>query len=152
MARGHEGTRSVAADRLASHLYGRHRLSSDQSTRQCSRCTGMPCGGQMTSRAVRRPALVDLHLAFLSFSFHPRQAGHRARRAARHRPGARCCSCKPTATTSSASPGSAPVVKQLGDCATLHIVDHADHNFHVLVLSGRTRAEVLAELCDTAVR
>jgi uncharacterized protein len=38
----------------------------------------------------------------------------------------------------------------LGDRATLHVVEGADHSFHVLVRSGRTDAQVLAELCDTA--
>ncbi|MDX2089667.1 MAG: alpha/beta family hydrolase [Kofleriaceae bacterium] len=42
-----------------------------------------------------------------------------------------------------------PVVEKLGTRATLHIVEHADHGFEVLVRSGRTRAEVLAELAET---
>ena len=37
----------------------------------------------------------------------------------------------------------------LGKTASLHIVDGADHAFHVLVRSGRTDAEVDEELCDT---
>lgn len=37
----------------------------------------------------------------------------------------------------------------LGQKATLHIVDGADHAFHVLVRSGRTDAQVREELCDT---
>ena len=39
---------------------------------------------------------------------------------------------------------------QLGDRARLHIVDGADHAFHVLVRSGRTDAQVLDGLADTA--
>jgi len=42
-----------------------------------------------------------------------------------------------------------PVVKKLGARATLHIVDHADHGFDVLVRSGRTEAEVFAEIATT---
>lgn len=38
----------------------------------------------------------------------------------------------------------------LGARATLHVVEGADHSFHVLVRSGRTDAEVIAELCGTA--
>jgi uncharacterized protein len=38
----------------------------------------------------------------------------------------------------------------LGECATLHIVEGADHSFHVLVRSGRNDAQVLAELAETA--
>jgi len=37
----------------------------------------------------------------------------------------------------------------LGKKTNLHIVDGADHAFHVLVRSGRTDAQVREELCDT---
>ncbi|HET8745232.1 MAG TPA: alpha/beta family hydrolase [Ramlibacter sp.] len=37
---------------------------------------------------------------------------------------------------------------QLGERATLHVVEGADHSFHVLKRSGRTDAEVLDELAD----
>src|SRR5437588_9424433 len=39
-----------------------------------------------------------------------------------------------------------PVVKRLGDRATLHLADGGDHSFHVLKRSGRPDAEVLEEL------
>ncbi|HEY8360050.1 MAG TPA: alpha/beta family hydrolase [Ramlibacter sp.] len=39
----------------------------------------------------------------------------------------------------------------LGARATLHIVDGADHAFHVLVRSGRTNVQVRDELLDTLV-
>jgi predicted alpha/beta-hydrolase family hydrolase len=42
-----------------------------------------------------------------------------------------------------------PVCDGLGSLATLHIVEGADHSFHVLKRSGRTDAEVLAELAQT---
>src|SRR5437660_3748430 len=41
-----------------------------------------------------------------------------------------------------------PVVKRLGDRATLHLADGGDHSFHVLKRSGRTDAEVMGELVD----
>jgi len=41
------------------------------------------------------------------------------------------------------------VVDALGARATLHVVDHADHGFEVLVRSGRTHAQVLAEIATT---
>ena len=44
-----------------------------------------------------------------------------------------------------------PVVKQLGERAALHLVEGGDHSFHVLKRSGRTDAEVMAELVDTIV-
>jgi predicted alpha/beta-hydrolase family hydrolase len=40
------------------------------------------------------------------------------------------------------------VVKHLGRLATLHLVDGADHSFHVLVRSGRNDAEVMDEILD----
>ncbi len=41
-----------------------------------------------------------------------------------------------------------PVCKRLGDRAQLHVVEGADHGFHVLVRSGRTDDEVQDELAD----
>jgi hypothetical protein len=41
-----------------------------------------------------------------------------------------------------------PVVAHLGSRARLHVVDGADHGFAVLVRSGRTHAEVMAELAS----
>jgi predicted alpha/beta-hydrolase family hydrolase len=43
-----------------------------------------------------------------------------------------------------------PVVKGLGRRATLHVLEHADHSFHVPAKSGRKDAEVMTELLDTA--
>jgi len=39
-----------------------------------------------------------------------------------------------------------PVVERLGDRATLRVIEHADHSFHVLKRSGRTDDQVLDEL------
>jgi predicted alpha/beta-hydrolase family hydrolase len=39
-----------------------------------------------------------------------------------------------------------PVVKRLGDRATLHHVEGGDHSFHVLKRSGRTDTDVMGEL------
>ena len=43
-----------------------------------------------------------------------------------------------------------PVVEGLGERATLHQVEGADHGFHVLKRSGRTDEEVLDELAERA--
>lgn len=43
-----------------------------------------------------------------------------------------------------------PLVRDLGERATLHVVDDADHSFHVLKRTGRTDEEVLDELADVA--
>lgn len=42
-----------------------------------------------------------------------------------------------------------PVCAKLGPRATLHVMETADHSFHVLKSSGRTDAEVLRELAET---
>jgi predicted alpha/beta-hydrolase family hydrolase len=42
-----------------------------------------------------------------------------------------------------------PVCEGLGPRATLHVVEGGDHGFEVLKRSGRTEAEVMAELADT---
>ena len=42
-----------------------------------------------------------------------------------------------------------PVLDDVTPNPTLHVVDGADHGFHVLKRSGRTDDEVLEEMCDT---
>ena len=42
-----------------------------------------------------------------------------------------------------------PICAELGDRATLHIVESADHSFHVLKSAKRTDAQVLRELAET---
>jgi predicted alpha/beta-hydrolase family hydrolase len=42
-----------------------------------------------------------------------------------------------------------PLVRKLGHKATLHVVDGADHSFHVPARSGRRDADVLADILDT---
>lgn len=43
-------------------------------------------------------------------------------------------------------------IKSLGKRAMLHLVDHADHSFHVPAKSGRKDAEVMNEILDVAVK
>jgi predicted alpha/beta-hydrolase family hydrolase len=44
-----------------------------------------------------------------------------------------------------------PVCAKLGSRATLHVMEKADHSFHVLKSSRRSDAEVLRELAETTV-
>ena len=44
-----------------------------------------------------------------------------------------------------------PVCAKLGSRATLHVIETADHSFHVLKSSGRTDAEVLGDLAETTM-
>ncbi len=43
-------------------------------------------------------------------------------------------------------------VKSLGKRAKLHLVEHADHSFHVPAKSGRKDAEVMDEILDVAAK
>ena len=45
-----------------------------------------------------------------------------------------------------------PIVKRLGERATLEVFDDADHSFHVPARTGRKDAEVMADLLDRAAR
>jgi predicted alpha/beta-hydrolase family hydrolase len=45
-----------------------------------------------------------------------------------------------------------PVLTSLGPRATLHIIEGADHGFHVPKSTGRTDAEILDELADETVK
>jgi len=49
------------------------------------------------------------------------------------------------------SPLLAGVLRQLSDLATPHLVADADHSFHVPARSGKTDAQVLADVLDTLV-
>jgi uncharacterized protein len=42
-----------------------------------------------------------------------------------------------------------PICKKLGKLATLHIIEGADHSFHVLKSSGKSDGEILRELAHT---
>ena len=44
------------------------------------------------------------------------------------------------------------VCDQLGEQATLHIVDTADHGFKVLKRSGKTQEEIIVELAQVIAR
>jgi hypothetical protein len=45
-----------------------------------------------------------------------------------------------------------PVVERLGSRATIHVVDAADHSFHVPARSGRGDGEVIDELATETAR
>jgi hypothetical protein len=109
---------------------------------------GKSFGGRMTSRAHAAAALPGLAgLIFLGFPLHPpdkpgiERAEHLAQAAG---PTLFLTGTRDELATLSLL---VPVVAALPE-ATLHEVAHADHGFDVLVRSGRTHAEVIAELAD----
>ena len=110
---------------------------------------GKSFGGRMTSQAQAEAPLPGIRgLVFLGFPLHPakRPSLDRAQHLANVRvpmlflQGARDALAEPDLI--------ARVVADLGDRATLTTIPDADHSFHVPARTGRTDAQVLAEVCD----
>jgi len=111
---------------------------------------GKSFGGRMTSRAHAAAPLPGARgLVFLGFPLHPASAPATTR--AEHL----AATTGPLLFLQGTRDELAelrllrPIVRRLGPRSTLHVVDGADHGFDVLVRSGRTRADVLAELAET---
>jgi len=121
------------------------------------RCSGLSLiaggksfGGRMTSQAQAAAPLPDVDgLAFLGFPLHP--AGKPSSDRARHLGDVHVPLLFLQGTRDSLAELRLlePVVKGLGPSATLHLVQDADHSFHVLARSGRNDREVLSEVLDT---
>jgi predicted alpha/beta-hydrolase family hydrolase len=120
------------------------------------RCAGLPLiaggrsfGGRMTSQAQAIAPLAGVRgLAFLGFPLHP--AGKPSVARAAHLSELKI----PMLFLQGTRDGLAelkllePVVKGLGGLASLHVVQDADHSFHVLARSGRNDREVMSEVLD----
>ena len=120
-------------------------------------CPGLPLvaggksfGGRMTSQAQAATPLAGVSgLAFLGFPLHP--AGKPSSDRAEHLADVHVPMLFLQGTRDSLAEVALlkPVVERLGPLATLHLVDGADHSFHVLARSGRNDREVLGEILDT---
>lgn len=111
---------------------------------------GKSFGGRMTSRAHAAAPLDGLQgLAFLGFPLHPPDKPGIQR--AEHLAAAKGPLLFVQGTRDALADLKLlrPVVSRLGPRATLHVVEHADHGFDVLVRSGRSSKEVLAEIATT---
>jgi predicted alpha/beta-hydrolase family hydrolase len=111
---------------------------------------GKSMGGRMTSRAAAAAPLAGVSgLVFLGFPLHP--AGQPGVSRADHLAKVELplLFLQGTRDTLADLALLRPVLEKLGQRATLHVVEHADHMFHVLKKSGRTDEEVLDELADT---
>src|ERR1700674_5448427 len=106
-------------------------------------------GGRMTSQAQAATPLAGVRgLAFLGFPLHPagKPSSDRAEHLADvHIPmlflqGTRDNLAEPNLLE--------PVVTGLGPSASLHLVEGADHSFHVPARSGRNDSEVMREILD----
>ena len=108
---------------------------------------GKSFGGRMTSRAAAAAPLAGVAgLVFLGFPLHP--TGRPGVPRAEHlgRVNLPMLFLQGTRDTLADLTLLQPVVEQLGKRARLHVVEHADHSFHVLKRSGRTDEQVLDEL------
>lgn len=112
---------------------------------------GKSFGGRMTSQAQAAQPLAGVRgLVFVGFPLHP--AGKPGTQRAAHLAGVKVpmLFLQGTRDTLAELALIRSTVAELGDQATLHVIDGADHSFHVLVRSGRSDAQVLEELADAA--
>jgi hypothetical protein len=120
-------------------------------------CGGLPLiaggksfGGRMTSQAQAKLALAGVRgLAFFGFPLHP--VGKPSSDRAGHLSEVRVPMLFLQGTNDKLAELLLlkPVVEHLGARATLHLIDGADHSFHVPARSGRNDREVMVELLDT---
>ncbi len=110
---------------------------------------GKSFGGRMTSQALALSPLEGvIGLAFIGFPLHP--AGKPSDERAHHLDDVRV----PMLFLQGARDELAsldllnPVVARLGARATLHLIEGADHSFHVRASSGRKDADVREDLLD----
>jgi uncharacterized protein len=119
-------------------------------------CSGLPLiaggksfGGRMTSQAQAKAALAGVRgLAFFGFPLHP--AGKPSIDRADHLAEIQVpmLFLQGTGDKLAELQLLKPVVEKLGGLATLHLVEAADHSFHVPARSGRNDREVMNEILD----
>jgi predicted alpha/beta-hydrolase family hydrolase len=112
---------------------------------------GKSFGGRMTSQAQAAAALPGVRgLVFFGFPLHP--GGKPGTERANHLLQVKLPMLFLQGTRDTlAEPGLlGGVVHGLGERATLHVVDGADHSFHVPARSGTNDREVMDKLLDTA--
>lgn len=115
----------------------------------CLIAGGKSFGGRMTSQAQAAVPLPGVRgLAFVGFPLHP--AGKPSTDRADHLAKIEIpmLFLQGSRDTLAEVALIEPLVQRLGRRATLHLVDGADHSFHVLARSGRNDREVLDEILD----
>ena len=111
---------------------------------------GKSFGGRMTSQAQAQAALPGVRgLVFVGFPLHPAGRPGIARAAHLDQVELPMLFLQGTRDALAELPLMREVTQRLGERATLHVVEGADHAFHVLVRSGRTDGQVLQELMET---
>lgn len=119
---------------------------------------GKSFGGRMTSTAFAEGVVTGKSAArvrgivFLGFPLHPARKPGRERAEHLGRANHPMLFIQGTRDALASLELLEPVVEELGERARLHLVDGADHGFHVLKRSGRTDAEALEEVAEVAAR
>ena len=111
---------------------------------------GKSMGGRMTSQAAAKNSLAPARgIVFFGFPLHPpkRPSTKRADHLAQVK--LPMLFLQGTRDTLADLTLLHPICGKLGSLATLHIIDSADHAFHVLKRSGKTDSQVLQELAQT---
>jgi predicted alpha/beta-hydrolase family hydrolase len=114
---------------------------------------GKSFGGRMTSGAQADAPLAQVRgIIFVGFPLHP--AGKPATERAAHlqQVGVPMLFLQGTRDALADLELMRRTTEAIGPLATLHVVDGADHAFHVLVRSGRNDKEVIEELAETVSR
>ena len=110
---------------------------------------GKSMGGRMTSRACAAAPLEGVAgLVFLGFPLHPTGQPGTSRGDHLDQVALPMLFLQGTRDTLADLDLLRPVIERVGERATLRVIEHADHGFHVLKRSGRTDDEVLDELAD----
>jgi len=114
---------------------------------------GKSMGGRMTSLAAAEEPLPEVRgLAFFGFPLHAAGRPSSDRGAHLGDVGLPMLFLQGTRDNLADLDLLRPLVADVHPPATLHVVDGADHGFHVLKRSGRTDDEVLDEICDRFIR
>lgn len=111
---------------------------------------GKSMGGRMTSQAAAQGVLETVKgLVFFGFPLHPpkRPGTKRAEHLAKVT--MPMLFLQGTRDTLADLTLLRPICAELGSRATLHVIETADHSFHVLKSSGKSDREVLHELAET---
>jgi len=112
---------------------------------------GKSMGGRMTSEAAAQGLLAGVRgLVFFGFPLHPPKAPGTKRAAHLSKVTIPMLFLQGSRDTLADLTLLRPIIQKLGALATLHVIESADHGFHVPKRSGKTDEDVLRELARTA--
>jgi len=113
---------------------------------------GKSMGGRMTSQAAAQHPLENVAgLVFFGFPLHPPNRPDTKRAAHLEKVTVPTLFLQGTRDTLADLSLLKPICKRLGALATLHVIDGADHSFHMPKSSPKTDADALRELAETTV-